>query len=274
MSSVSRGVTGVFDAIFAPLGWVSPIVGLTVAALITAVLALLVVKHTSNQRRVRRAKDAMYAALLEMRLFNDDIAAVLRAQWDVLRANGTYLAAALVPMLWLAIPFGLVVAELDAFYAATGLAPHQTVVLTAHLRDGQTLAASDVRLTVPPGLRSDSPTLWFPATRDFAWRLETIDRGAYEVVISTPGGDVRKSLLVSDDVARRSTSREAASGFARLEPTSEPPLDAASAFDAVSLTYPPRDLEIAGWHLPWFVIYGTLVIVFGFALSRLLHVEI
>src|SRR5579862_9037227 len=118
MTWLMRGLTTVFDAIFAPLGWVSPMLGLALAALVTSVLALVVVKHTSNQARVRRAKDGMYAALLEMRLFNDDIAAVLRAQWDVLRSNGRYLAAAFVPVLWLILPFGLVAAELDAFYAS------------------------------------------------------------------------------------------------------------------------------------------------------------
>jgi hypothetical protein len=274
MAWLMRGVTTVFDAIFAPLGWVSPLVGLTVAALVTAVLALLVVKHTSNQVRVRKAKDGMYAALLEMRLFNDDLAAVLRAQWDVLRYNGRYLAAALVPMLWLLLPFGLVVAELDAFYADTGLAPNQAAVLTAHLRDGQTVAADQVHLVLPHGIGQDSPALWFPATRDVVWRLRPLESGTYTVTIDTPTETIAKSVVVSDAVARRSRARERPRGLAIIEPASEPPLADGSAFDAVSMTYPSRTVEVLGWHPPWFVIYGTLVIVFGFGLSRLLHVEI
>jgi len=274
MNPILGGVTAVFDAIFAPLGWVSPVPGLALAALVTAVLALVVVKHTSNQARVRRAKDGMYAALLEMRLFNDDIAAVLRAQWDVLRSNGRYLAAALVPMLWLIVPFGLVVVELDAFYATDGLTLNQPAVLTAHLRQDQAIEVHDVHLVAPQGIAEDSPTLWFPATQDFAWRLRPIARGSYTLVISTPAGNVSKSVVVSDAVTRRSASRTTSQGLAAIEPSSEPPLDEAGAFDAVSLTYPPRDLAVFGWTLPWFVVYGALVIVFGFALSRVLHVEI
>jgi hypothetical protein len=177
-------------------------------------------------------------------------------------------------MLWLIVPFGLIVTELDAFYATTGLALNQPVVLTAHVRDGQTLAASTVDLQLPPGLASASPTLWFPATREFAWRLRPTAQGSYTVLISTPSGTVGKSVVVSDAVARRSDARDSPEGLAALEPSSEAPLDASSAFERLSLTYPPRELEVFGWSLPWFVIYGTLVIVFGFALSRVLHVEI
>ena len=274
MGWLMQGVTLVFDAIFAPLGWVSPIAGLTIVALVTAVLALLVVKRTSNQARVRRAKDGMYAALLEMRLFNDDIAAVLRAQWDVLRSNGRYLAAAFVPVLWLILPFGLVAAELDAFYASDGLALNQPAVLTAHLRDGSTLNSGDVTLAVPSGVDADSATLWFPATRDLVWRLHAVAAGRYALVVRTPSENVSKTLVASDAVARRSPSRTRQTGLAMLEPSSEPPLDAASAFDAISLTYPPRDMDVFGWHAPWWALYGALVIVFGFALSRPLHVEI
>lgn len=274
MAWLMGGVTTMFDAIFAPLGWVSPIVGLAIVALVSAVLALLVVKHTSNQARLRRAKDGMYAALLEMRLFNDDIAAVLRAQWDVIRSNGRYLAAALVPMLWLVLPFGVLVAELDAFYAADGLTPNQSTLLTAHVRDGQTVAPDQVRLVLPTALRLDSPAIWFPATRDLIWRFHPTVAGQFSVVIETPSEQITKTVVVSDGIARRSASRGVNQGLAMLEPTSEPPLTGASAFDAVSLAYPARDLAVFGWHLPWFVIYGTLVIVFGFALSRLFHVEI
>jgi hypothetical protein len=273
MTWLMRGVTTAFDAIFAPLGWVSPLVGLMAAGLVTAVLALLVVKRTSNQARVRRAKDGMYAALLEMRLFNDDIAAVFRAQWDVIRYNGRYLAAALVPMLWLIIPFGVVVAELDAFYAADGLLPNQPALLTAHVRDGQTIAG-DARLVVPDGIGLESPAIWFPATRDVVWRLTPVAAGHYTVVIETPAEKVSKTVVVSNAVTRRSPSRGTDQGLAVLEPASEPPLATASAFDAVTVTYPSRDLDVLGWHVPWFVIYGAFVIVFGFALSRVFHVEI
>ena len=274
LSVFLRGLTATVDLLFAPLAWWPPLVGLTVVALATACLALLVIKRTSNQARLRAAKNGMYAALLEMRLFNDDLGAILRAQLDVFRFNGRYLRASLVPVLWLIVPFGLLLAQLEAFYAYDGLTPHAPTLVTAHVKAGQALAAQSASLEVPTGIRTDTPAVWFPATSDLVWRIVPDSASEALVVIHTGSQALAKTVVVSGGVARRSPVRPSATWRAELADPSEAPLPVESPFDRVSVAYPARALTIAGWATPWWGVYGALTLVFGLALSRLFRVEI
>ena len=273
MTTFNRGATAVVDVLFHPLAWLPPIVGLAVVALVTATLALWVVKRTSDQGRVRAAKNGMYAALLEMRLFNDDLGAILRAQGDVLKYNARYLRASLVPILWLIVPFGLLVVHLESYYACRGLTPHEPALVTAHLRAG-TNDAESLTLETPSEIRADTPALWFPATGEVVWRVVPEAAGEYDIRIRLGSTTLTKTLVVSDAVRRRSTVRPAASWLDQFEYPSEPPLPADGRVDAITVGYPPRDLTILGWRTPWIVIYGALTVLLGFGLGRVFRIEI
>ena len=82
---MNQAPTRLFDLALAPLDGLPPMAGLALLSLVTAVAILLAFKWTADQRRSSRPKRAMQAAIFEMRLFNDDLAAMLRAQGEVLR---------------------------------------------------------------------------------------------------------------------------------------------------------------------------------------------
>ncbi|HXI40945.1 MAG TPA: hypothetical protein VNH83_13260, partial [Bryobacteraceae bacterium] len=63
---------------------------------------LLVFRHTSDQSAVRRAKSLVTAHLLEFRLFMDEPRMILKAQRDLIVANGRFLKMMLRPVLVLA----------------------------------------------------------------------------------------------------------------------------------------------------------------------------
>jgi|SRR5579864_4140805 len=285
MTTLNRGATAVVDVLFYPLAWLSPLVGLAVVALVTAILALWVVKRTSDQARLRAAKNGMYAALLEMRLFNDDLAAILRAQGAVIASNARYLRASLVPILWLIVPFGLLVVHLESYYAYRGLTPNEPALVTAHVRPGAPgvagapgapAAATTEPLTLeaPPGIRADTPAVWFPSSGEVVWRVVPEAAGEYTIRIRQGSATLTKTVVVSDAVRRRSTVRPAVSWIDQIEYPSEPPLPADGHVDAITIGYPPRELTIFGWRTPWIVIYGALTVLFGLALGRVLRVEL
>jgi hypothetical protein len=273
MTTFNRGATAVVDVLFYPLAWLSPIVGLAVVALVTAVLALWVVKRTSDQSRVRAAKNGIYAALLEMRLFNDDLAAILRAQGDVFKYNARYLRASLVPILWLIVPFGLLLVQLETYYAYRGLTPDEPALVTAHVRPG-TNVAEPVTLEAPSAIRADTPAIWFPSSGEVVWRVVPAGAGEYSIRIRLGSATLSKTLVVSDAVSRRSTVRPAANWLDQIEHPSEPPLPTDSRVDAITVGYPPRELTILGWRTPWVVIYGALTVLFGLGLGRVLRIEL
>jgi hypothetical protein len=273
MTAFNRGLSAAVDVLFEPLAWLSPIGGLAVVALVTAVLALWVVKATSDQRRVRAAKNGMYAALLEMRLFNDDLSAILRAQGDVLRYNARYLRAALVPILWLVVPVSLLVAQLESYYAYRGLTPREPTLVTAHVRPG-TNGAGAPTLEVPSAIQVDTPAVRLPATDEVVWRVLPEAPGEYSIRIRFGSETLTKTLVVSDAIGRRSIVRPTAGWLDQIEHPSEPPLPTGSRIDAITVGYPPRVLTILGWRLPWEMIFGAFTILFGFVLGRVLRIEL
>ena len=52
---------------------------------------LLVFKKTSNQAKLEAVKRQIHACLFEIRMFSDDLPAILRAQREILRHNLRYI---------------------------------------------------------------------------------------------------------------------------------------------------------------------------------------
>src|SRR5688500_19416424 len=103
---------------------------------------LLIFRKTSDQKRLAAVKRQIHAGLFEIRLFNDDLRAIFRAQGEILRHNLTYLRLSIVPMLWMIVPLLLVVAQLQFHYGYSGLTVGQPVLLKAQIREGAALTGS------------------------------------------------------------------------------------------------------------------------------------
>ena len=113
MNFIHAPLRALFDLLLYPFRSLPAIVGLTVVSLLVSIAMLLIFKRTSNQERLDSVKRQIHAGLFEIRLFNDDIRAIFRAQFEVLRHNLNYLRLSLVPMLWMVVPLFLVVAQLQ-----------------------------------------------------------------------------------------------------------------------------------------------------------------
>ena len=86
MSYLNSILRVVFDGILFPFRGLPPLVGLVVVSLVAAIGMLLVFKATSNQDRLAAVKRSIHGCLFEIRLFNDDLRAIMRAQASGARA--------------------------------------------------------------------------------------------------------------------------------------------------------------------------------------------
>ena len=105
MSILNSIFAGLVGAILMPFQSLPSWVGLGVISAFAGVIALLVYKYTSNQRRISGVKDQIAACLFEIRLFRDDLRSVFRAQGEIFRHNFHYLSLNLVPLLVMTVPF-------------------------------------------------------------------------------------------------------------------------------------------------------------------------
>jgi uncharacterized membrane protein (DUF106 family) len=271
MATVNAVLARIVDLLLAPFRNQPPIVGLVLVSLVTAVAMLLVFKRTSNQRRLEEVKRKIHASLFEIRLFNDDFRAILRAQAEMLRHNATYLRLSLAPMVWVVVPLVLVVAQLQFYYGYAPMEPGQPALLKVEVRSG---AGDAISIDAPAALRLETPAIWFPGAREVMWRVRPASEGPYDVRIASGNDVYDKSVQVGGGVVRRSPVRPERGIVNQVLYPSEPPVPADSAIASIWIDYREADVSVLGWRFNWMVWYLALSFVFAFALRKPLGVTI
>jgi uncharacterized membrane protein (DUF106 family) len=286
MATLNAGLRALFDLLQTPFRGLPPLVGLVVWSVVTAVAMLLVFKRTSNQAELEEVKRRIHACLFEIRLFNDDLRAILSAQVEIMRHNLGYLRLSLKPMLWMIVPFVLVIAQLQYHYGYRPLHPGDEVLLTVELDDGwaerlglgDAAARPPLEVRLPDGLELTSPGVWAPSLDEISWRLTARDWGEYELGLELGGDTELKSVSVSRALERVSPVRPSPDFVSQLTWPAEAPLPADSAIRSISLDYPEATIGAFGWELKWeygwMVIFFVLSIVFAFALRKPFKVTI
>lgn len=254
MNSWNRAVSAAFDALLWPFERLGPAWSLVLASGIFGVLALFLFKHVSAQERIRYAKGRIKGHLIEIRIWQDDLAVVGRATVKVMLRNLQYLGLNLLPFLPLSIPFVFVLAQLVVRYAYEPLplfAPQAALMagrgttLEIELAPESASRASELVVRVPPGLEAVSPLVRIPSEGRAFQELVARASGEYEVVVELPGGASATKRIAAGDASPRAMQPVRGSGFldALLWPA-ESTFEPGSPFAKVALTYPDRDL---GW---------------------------
>ncbi len=289
MSLLNALLARTFDLLLAPFRQLPPIAGLAVVSLVTAVGMLLIFKRTSDQRRLAAVKRQIHAAIFEVRLFNDDLRAIFRAQGEILRHNLTYLRLSLVPMLWMILPLFLVIAQLQFHYGYSGLRPGEPVLLKARMRAGSGAMAGTPReavhastanpgfaasLVAPAGIAVQTPAVWIPATREVIWRISPQSGGDYALQLQLGRESFTKSVRVSDAVVRRSPVRLEGGLLNQLLYPAEAPLPSDATVTSISVAYPERDISVFGFEMHWMIVFFALSMIFAFGLRKRFNVTL
>jgi hypothetical protein len=269
VAAVNTALVTVFDAALGPLLRLPALAGLLMIALITAVMAVLVMRRVSDQRRLRSTRRRMQAALFEIRLHADDPVIVLRSFGDVLIQNAVYLRLNLVPLLWLIVPLSLMVAQLQAFYGYSGLKRGQPALITLESENG-----APVTLDAPPEIRVETEPVRLLGAATTVWRIVPAETGAFVVTMRSGESVVSKTILVGDGPARRSPLRAQADFGRQLLYPSETVIPAESAITSIAVDYPEASVNLFGWPVHWLIVYGLFSLLAALLVSRWLGVTI
>lgn len=266
LASVNAALTWLFDLMAAPAISAAPLTTLILLSAATGFAMLWLVGRTSNQAGIADAKRRIQAALFEIRLFNDNLGAVLGALGRVLWQNLRYLGYSLVPLAWMALPLTLVIAQLQAFYGYEGLGAGQPALLTLRVSDPRAAAAT-LSLDADRTIRVETAAVVLPGSGEVVWRFVPTEPGDYTLVANVGGTPLPKSLHVSGGAARRSPYRVGTGLLDLLLYPSEPPLPAGGPVREIALGYPEAGLEVLGWRIHWLIVYVavSMATAFGFA---------
>jgi uncharacterized membrane protein (DUF106 family) len=272
MAALNALLDATFDLLFRPLAALPVFLSLSLVAVSTAVVILLAVRAASDQPALAAVKRQIHGDFFEMRLFADDLQAMFRAQAGILRHNATYLRLSLVPMLWISVPLILLLAQLQSHFGYAGVVVGEPVAVTAQWKS----VGSDPRtatLDVPPGVRVETPALWFPALRQVVWLVAAERAGDYRLRVGTGGAVYAKTLHADDGPARRSAVRTGPAFFDQVRYPSEPPLPAAAPVASISVAYGEGRVDVFGWKFGWMTVYFVESLIFALLLRRPLRVS-
>jgi hypothetical protein len=251
-------------------GWLSA----TVIAVFTGAGLLLVFKYTSNQRAIKQVRRGIRADLLAVKLFKDDLRVGLRAQGRVIGGAVRLLVLALVPVLVMAVPGVLLLAQIGAWYQAAPLPVGDETVVTVVLggSPGEPLPAVEL---IPNGAVEDlsGPVRGF-GPREVCWAVQARQPGYHRLEVRASGRTVEKEVVIGTGVMRVSPTRpERRLSADLIEYPREEPLGADSPVRSITVQYPVRSSWTTGadnWVIYWFVVsFGA-----GFCLRGVLGVNL
>ena len=268
MGVLNAFIGGAIDALLFPFRDFPPLVGLTVVSIVAGVAMLLVFKVTSNQEGVTAVKRRIAAGIFEIRLFNDDPGAIVRAQFDILRHTFRYLGLNTVPVLWMIVPLVLVIIQLQFHYGYRGLEPGDVALVKVTFNGDVLPDASDVSLDVDPGIEVESPLLWIPSLREADWRIALKQPGEHEVRVRIGGEVYSKRVGGSSDIVRRTPVRPSAGFVDQLVYPVERPLPKGAPVESISVTYTEAQVGFLFWDMHWIIVFFIVSMVAAFVLQR------
>jgi uncharacterized membrane protein (DUF106 family) len=266
---------GIFDALLFPFRWLSPWFGMIFVSLITAFLMLWIFKRTSNQDGIRKAKNAIKAHLLELRLFKDNLRISLRAQGRILRANMTYIACNSKPLLVMIVPIILILAQLNLWFGASALRPGEAALVKVKLAKAVDPTAVDIAVEPSAGLTLETPAVRIADEHEIAWRVRAPEKGPAGLTFRVAGRTLVKPVAIAGPpLAKVSTLTVGRSVLKELLYPGEKPLPGDTPVTSIEILYPSKGLNLFGLSVHWLVAYFILSIIFGFAFKGVFKVEI
>jgi uncharacterized membrane protein (DUF106 family) len=253
--------------------WVtSPLAIVLVLSLVVGLVMVVVFGYTSDQKAIKVAKDQLKAHLLAVRLFRDQLPVVAGSYAKILRGTARYLRLAFMPLLYVIIPITLLIVQMDRYLGSTPIQVGGPFLVTVRANSAD--AMNGLSLDLPPEIVMTAPAVHVATENEVVWRLAARRDGDYEIKIVAGPDGVTKSVRVSSELARVSPVRLRRHFWERMFASGEPALPANGVLESIAVSYPERNIEIAGYEVNWIVLFFVLSMIAGFVFKELLGIQI
>jgi len=272
LTCMTTWINQVFDLSFRLMRPLPSFVVLAVFSVLTAVISLLAVRWTSDQKAIRRVKDLMGAHVLAVRLFPEQLSVVLRAYLALFGNTLLYLRYALVPLLVLSVPLLILFAQLESYFGRAPVEAAHDFLVRARFQTVDSLTNPVLRL--PPGLVQSAPPVHIPSEREVDWRLKAEQPGTYDIHLIVQGNEYSKQVVAESGLARIVPEREQGSMWQEIINPGEPPLPRAGLVEQIAIRYVPRVFRFRRWEIEWLVPYLVLTLTAALLLKGALKTEL
>ncbi len=249
------------DIVYAVLSPFPVWVGLTMISAITGVLMLVAFRYLSNQDAIVRAKDDIKANLLALKLFKDDLRVMCVCQFRLLWAIARLQRYVLTPVLILALPMLLGLAQMGVRYQWRPLQVGERTLVRLRLGDNPSDAV-DAMLTEHPGISVEAGPV--PGGGEVVWRVRATEPGRHSLSFAVGDAVVEKELVISDGFERVSARRATPHWTDQLLHPTEQRLPTGAHVRFIEILYPSVDSWIHGanyWVLYFFIVSMVVALI-------------
>ena len=227
---------------------------------------LWVFKKTSNPTKILATKRLVYAHLLELRVFRDEPSVMWRAQKSLLGANLRYVGWMLIPALWLALPFAVLLVHLDAYYGRAPLPVGSQTIVTMQMQVPLDSQSSPPILDTPAGVRAETGAVRILAERQVSWRIRSVAAASDNLRI-TLGGDTITKRIEAGGRARFVAGRRVSSVFDAVWHPDESRV-LGHQVEWIDIRYPEARITVFGIRMHWLVWFTLISMLSALLLKR------
>ncbi len=242
------------DLAYAAIGLLPITWGLVVISIAVGLVMLIAFRRLSNQAAIGRAKDDIKANLLALKLFKDDLRVMFLCQGRILWAALRLQRFVLVPVLWMALPMLLLLAQMGVRYQWRPLRPGEQSLIRLRLTAAASKAAI-ATLQPSPGVVVEVGPV--PGGGEVVWRIRGGDIGRHTLVFHMDAKAIEKEIVVGEALERVSATRPAARWTAQLLHPTEGRCPRETGAESIEIEYPARNSWIHGsdyWVVTFFVV--------------------
>ena len=242
------------DVVYAVLSPFPVWVGLTVISAVTGVVMLIAFRHTSNQKAIGKVKDDIKANLLALKLYKDELRITFLSQARLLWAIVRLQRYVLTPVLVMALPMMLALAQMGIRYQWRPLRSGEQTLIKMHFAPG---AGKSVEVSIEPhpGLVVEVGPV--PGGDLWVWRVRGGAPGRHTLKFHVAGKTLEKELVVGDGFERVSVLRPSGRWTKQLFHPVERRLAAESKVRSIEILYPSVDSWVRGadyWVVTFFIV--------------------
>ena len=235
-----------FDSVRPQIEFLGPWPYMILNAILFGILALIVIKVTSNQSAIRRLRDRIKADLFAPIIFKDNLHVVFQSQVRIAIHAFLLLVHSVVPMMVMAIPFILFAGQMGLWYQHRPLEVGEEVVLTVQLDSPSTEPMSLVALESSEDIFTTVGPVRVPSKRRVYWKIQATREGTYHLTCQVDGQSVTKELAVGGGFMAVSCNRSVANLVDLLKHPAETPLDRNSPIQWINICYPTQSSRLIG----------------------------
>jgi hypothetical protein len=271
-----------FDVLWKPLAKSFFYADIIIISAISALIFLIIFKHTSNQKKIHHYKNKILAYILEIRLYKDQPILTIKNILFILGNNFIYLRYTLIPMIAI-IPLLLIISvQLNNRYGYSPLEIDNRFIIRADLDKTivSDIGASleRIRCDTSKGLFLETSPIRIASEASIFWRAKIISQNSgrhfCKIVIAGTDDTVSKDIFTYETRERFSPERCKWQLRCLFVNNAEDFIPETSPFKAVSVTYARATYSFLGWHIDSIILYFILTLLFGFAFKPILKVNI